>query len=334
MTRDQIVLRLQQDYAARREENHRVFEERVHAACDKCPGLREVIAARQEALMAGIRRGILSPSKDTHANDSLSSRLAEYNERIAQALQKGGLSQDALQPVYGCPTCRDEGYLYEPSRHMCACFESELNRRMMAELGLNQAQPQTFEAFDETLFSCEPLPQSGVSQRQMMIRNRNSCLQYADSFPDTPKRDMLLIGHSGLGKTYLLQAIAHRVAQRGFLPLYTSAYHFFEVARKAQFDNTAEPMNELLGAPLLLIDDLGTEPLFNNITVTQFFNLLNERQNAGLHTVISTNLSWADLRERYTERVTSRLLDTRNCEQLIFIGEDIRRKLGKSEGQA
>ena len=42
--------------------------------------------------------------------------------------------------------------------------------------------------------------------------------------------------------------------------------------------------------PLLLIDDLGTEPLMENITVTQLFNLLNERQNRGKHTVISTNL--------------------------------------------
>ena len=42
----------------------------------------------------------------------------------------------------------------------------------------------------------------------------------------------------------------------------------------------------------------------NNVTVTQLFNLLNERQMSGRHTVLSTNLSMNELLERYTERYT------------------------------
>ena len=81
--------------------------------------------------------------------------------------------------------------------------------------------------------------------------------------------------------------------------------------------------------PLLLIDDLGTEPLMENITVTQLFNLLNERQNAKRHTVISTNLSVLELKARYTERITSRLLDETSCKLVKFIGEDIRTRTVK-----
>ena len=80
-----------------------------------------------------------------------------------------------------------------------------------------------------------------------------------------------------------------------------------------------------MDAPLLLIDDLGTEPLMNNVTVTQLFNLLNERQLAGRHTVISTNLNPRELQERYTERIASRLLDESSCARLGFVGGDIRR---------
>ena len=95
-------------------------------------------------------------------------------------------------------------------------------------------------------------------------------------------------------------------------------------------DNDPEPIADMMRTPLLLLDDLGTEPLMNNITVTQLFNLLNERQMAGRHTVISTNLSLSELKDRYTERITSRLLDGRDCRRLTFIGEDIREKLGKN----
>lgn len=332
MNRDQIVLELQQRFAARREENQRTYEERVHAACEKCPGLRQLLDARREALMTGIRRGILSDRKSETANEGLPNAFAEYNAKIAAVLSQNGLEPNALQPIYTCSACRDEGYLYEPARHMCACFEKELNQRLMEELGPVTARPQTFEAFNEKLFSQEPIPPHGVSQRQAMIRHRNLCQEYADSFPDTPTRDMLFVGQSGLGKTYLLQAIAHRVAARGILPLYISAYRWFETARKSYFENNPEQLVALMTAPLLLIDDLGTEPLMANITIPQLFNLLNERQIAGRHTVISTNLEITELRERYTERITSRLLDSGSCRKLTFIGDDVRERLGKSEG--
>ncbi len=334
MTREQIVLAMQQEYALRREENQRVFEQRSLDACEKCPGLQGLLTARREALMQGVRRGILADRKDPEANASLSQALALLNEKVASALQAVGLPADALQPVYTCALCRDEGYLYEPSRHQCACFEAELNRRMMAELGLAQGAPKTFEAFDETLFTTEPIAPHGVSQRQMMLKNRKICQQYADAFPETDSRDLLFVGPSGLGKTFLLQAIAHRVAQRGHLPLYTSAYRWFETARKAYFENDPEQLSGLMNAPLLLLDDLGTEPLMANITITQLFNLLNERQLAGRHTVISTNLTLPELKDRYTERISSRLLDRRDCKQLTFFGDDIRKRLGKAEAGA
>ena len=85
---------------------------------------------------------------------------------------------------------------------------------------------------------------------------------------------------------------------------------------------------------LLLIDDLGTEPLMNNVTVTQLFNLLNERQMAGRHTVISTHLAMSELQERYTERISSRFLDATGCRRLVFIGADIRRNLKRKAAEA
>ena len=152
------------------------------------------------------------------------------------------------------------------------------------------------------------------------------CLRYADSFPDTRVRDLLMMGKSGLGKTFLMQCIAHRVAERGYLPTYVSAYRFFETARQAYMDNDGARLRPLMEAELLLIDDLGTEPLMNNVTVTQLFNLLNERQMSGRHTVLSTNLSMNELQERYTERVTSRLLDKGACLRVGFVGGDVRRE--------
>jgi DNA replication protein DnaC len=57
---------------------------------------------------------------------------------------------------------------------------------------------------------------------------------------------------------------------------------------------------------LLLIDDLGTE--YNNAYVsTQLFNCLNERHLRKKATLISTNLSLGEIRDRYSDRVFSRI---------------------------
>ena len=85
------------------------------------------------------------------------------------------------------------------------------------------------------------------------------------------------------------------------------------------------PARDLLRADVLMMDDLGSEPLMENITIHSLFNLLNERRADCLGTIFSTNLSLKELRERYSERITSRLLDAQQCTVFHFVGDDVRR---------
>lgn len=330
MTREQIILELQQEYAARREENMRIYERRRSEACEKCPGLEQVLDARHAAVLQGVRTSLMNRFKKPGENAELPNAMVLMNQRIQELLREGGLPADALEPVYTCTACKDEGYLYDPSRHMCTCMRQELNRRMLAELGLGAAG-NTFENFDESLFSDEVPEGDRLSQRQRAVLARNTCLAYADAYPDTATPNLLLSGKSGLGKTYLLHAIAHRLVERDQMPVYTSAYHLLEVARRAYFENDSEKLAEMMNAPILLIDDLGTEPMLQNVTIEQLFNLINERQLKRRHTVISTNLTMAEFKQRYTERIASRLLDESSWRRLVLTGDDVRKKLKRSK---
>ena len=80
----------------------------------------------------------------------------------------------------------------------------------------------------------------------------------------------------------------------------------------------------LLETPLLLVDDLGTEPLMRNITVEYLFLLINERMEAGLSTMVTTNLNPAQILERYGERVCSRLFDRASALAIRLEGKDLR----------
>ena len=167
----------------------------------------------------------------------------------------------------------------------------------------------------------------GTTQRTMMKLALNKCKGWSESYPKVQTRDMVLTGKSGLGKTYLLHCMAKVLLERGYHVILLSAYRFLEIARRTYLgrDNGDGEMESLMEADVLMIDDLGTEPFMENITIVQLFNLLNERQLANRATIISTNLNEKDLRERYTERVASRLLDKRTCTVIPFAGEDIRR---------
>ena len=325
MVRDKMILALQEEYEARRAANLIAYDGRVDEICAKVDGLRELLDSRRTMLMSGIRNAFYTDRKKEGANAGTSNALQKLNREINALLKANGLKPSVLDPVYTCAVCRDEGYVYDPSRRMCECFEKELNRRMLRELGLNDEH--TFENFDLDIFQKDaPSP---ISQRQVMLRNRDICESYADSFPGTAFYDILFTGQSGLGKTYLVHAIAHRVTARGFTVQYVSAFKLLEIMRRSYFENNTGLLDTLIQVPLLLIDDLGTEPLMENITVTQLFNLLNERQNRKKHTVISTNLTIPELKARYTERITSRLLDESRCKTLKFIGDDVRPTLKK-----
>src|SRR5699024_7769102 len=83
-------------------------------------------------------------------------------------------------------------------------------------------------------------------------------------------------------------------------------------------------LNYIFSVDVLIIDDLGTETRRNNYTQEDLFNILNERMLAKKHTFLSTNLSLADIRDRYSDRISSRLFDTTNTILIRFIGEDLR----------
>ena len=97
-------------------------------------------------------------------------------------------------------------------------------------------------------------------------------------------------------------------------------YHsFFEEGRTL-------PMNALIAADLLVIDDLGAEQNIRNVTVPYLCNLLSERGMRGRSTLITSNLSQEELLSRYAERVFSRIFDKRLSTTLSLGGGDGRLK--------
>ncbi len=319
MTRSEHIRALLEEYARLRAQNEADLDARIAEAEARDP---EIARLRQENvnLAMDTMRSIMAlddQSARVEAAQRMRDRGVANNHEIRRRLRAIGMAEDALERHYRCSVCKDTGYVGDAPARFCECFEARLRARCHEDGSMAGVDEQNFGAFDLNRFPEEN------GQRAQMAGARRVCEDYADRFPDTRYRNLLLTGAGGLGKTYLLSCIYARVMDRGLSAVRITAFRLFEAMRR-QHMGTDEDFTSLTEAPLLLIDDLGTEPMMRNITVEYLFTLLTERIGARRHTVIATNLNPVQLQERYGERVSSRLLDRSICGAIQLKGKDLR----------
>ncbi len=301
-------------------------QKRIRAELEKDRRREEVFARIPElqALDMRKRRLIVSRFRAKRAGEEaedISSQVQAIEARMREMLKGNGYSADYLENVYECPQCGDTGVL--PQGKRCPCFTKRLLERLYRSASLEGAQEQTFERFDDGIFSRERDPQTGVSPYEAMQNIKKYCLRYAETFPRNKKPNILFSGQTGTGKTFLLNCMAGRILERGYSVLSITASRLIEVLRKAAFEGGGA-LERLYEIDLLIIDELGMEPMLNNVVVEYLFMVINERCRSGKALLISTNLTPDQLAQRYTERIASRLLDTQNSRCLRFIGDDLR----------
>ena len=322
MTRSEHIRALQEEYAQQRARNEAELNRRVAEACAARPEIAQLRAESSRLAFESLRRilGQNTQAQRRAIAEDMKKRGQAVNARIDALLAEAGLPADALRLRFRCPVCQDTGYVGEAPARFCECFEKRLRQRLFEDGSMAGLDTQNFEHFDESVF-----PEAD-GQRAMMLKVRDFCERYADSFPDIRPRNLLLMGEGGLGKTFLLNCVCERVSSRGFSAVRVTGFRLFEAMRQQHFGqgDGDQGYDALIEAPLLLIDDLGTEPMMRNITVEYLFTLLNERINARRHTVIATNLTPVQIKNRYGERVASRLLDKTVCGAIQLRGKDLR----------
>ena len=318
--REDLLNELTAEYEAQRARNDREENARRDKIRRDFPDIEKRLLER-EGLVFGTIRNILDGNAGA---ENLTEKMQALNDEIEQMLRENGLPADYLSPVYKCAKCRDTGYTGDPVREPCECLKRAYQQKLRDLIGLGKNAEETFETYNAQIIPEVPVGDSEITQRDLSKIARTCCEKWADSYPEVQSRDMLLTGPSGLGKSFLMHAMAARLIERGINVLMISAYSFLQMARKSHFE-TEDGVRELMDVPVLMVDDLGSEPLMQNITVEQLFHLINERQRRGLSTVISTNLTLPELKDRYTERIVSRLNDPKNCQIIVLEGRDLRK---------
>jgi len=324
MDRAQLIRELQDEYTRKRGLRRAEADARLRDAIARDPKIGE-IRARASAIAVGAMRDMMrveGEEKRRAIAEKMRADGLENNRALREHLAGLGLPENWLEERYDCEKCRDTGLTEDIPARFCECFENALRLRMFEDGSMAGLGEQNFAAFDDELV----LRLNSEEDANRILMAKAYCRDFADNYPANRPSGIILSGPGGVGKTFLLNCIFARVCERGLSGVRISAYRMHEVMRKKHFgtENDAESFESLIETPLLMIDDLGTEPLLKNITVEYLFTLLNERNAAKRATVIATNLSIDKIKERYGERVSSRMLDKNRFMRIPLRGSDLR----------
>ena len=245
---------------------------------------------------------------------SLADKLQEIAAKKAALLKEAGYPADYLTLQYDCPDCKDTGYI---DNKKCHCLRQKEIHILYQQSHLDQLlKTNRFDLMSTNYYKGEDLEHFNGAVA--------ACRKFIEHFDNY--ENLFFYGTVGTGKSFLSICTAGELLKKGHSVLYFSSSSLFETISSYVFgqDNKTAYhhfLDDLYGCEVLLIDDLGTE-MTNNFVASQLFSLLNERDLRRKATIISTNLSLKELRDRYSDRIFSRITSSYTIMKLT--GPDIR----------
>ena len=313
---------LLKEYEKKRFYLEKEFINKKNELYGKHPRLEE-IETELSLIAITISKNILKKDSSIDIPGLKSKSLLLKKERLS-ILDSANLSIDILSPLYECSLCKDTGYV---NSSICTCLKQKILNIEYNKSNINNINKETFETFNLDFYSNKidmAKYNSDISPRENVKNIKNISLNFIKCFDDINEKSLIFTGNSGIGKTFLSNAIAHELLKLEKTVLYQTSPILFDTIINYRFgknDISKSIYENIYNVDLLIIDDLGTENL-NSIVLSEIFNVINTRLLNNKKTVISTNLSLNDLFKKYEERIISRIIG--NYTTCKFFGEDIR----------
>lgn len=314
----EVVKRARERLAQAREDRESENRQHLAEAYARVPRIREIDMQLRRTMAQAAQAAFLQGSDGRElleqARQENLSLQREREELVRQYFEEGYLDDSPI-----CRLCGGTGYV---GSTMCECLTELCRQEQKKEISI-LAGKESFSQFRLDYYPDRIDPMYGASPRTIMERNFQTCRKYAMYFGQNAG-NLLFVGGTGLGKTFLSACIARTVADRGFSVAYETSAHLFGNLEKARFNPTEDSRREAekyTACDLLILDDLGTEMPGQFVTAA-LYSLLNDRILAGKPMVISTNLNVEEMSRRYSPQIASRLHG--GFARLTFVGEDIR----------
>lgn len=309
----------------RRADAENAAKERCEELYKKCPDLKYIDGKLASTGSMIAKAFGASPEDAAKILEKLRKDHAALNKEKKAILSAMGLPEDYLQIHYTCEKCEDKGFYEERDEKkgvshgtkLCTCH-IELLKKLASE-EMSKQTPLELSSFDDFDLSYYEDNKEAFEQMKHIF---NESVSYSRNFT-LASPSLLFHGRTGLGKTHISLSIANEVIKKGFNVVYGSVNNFFAKIEYEKFSkgNDTYTLDLLCDADLLILDDLGME-FATTFTNSVLYTIINTRICKGLPTIISTNLSLYELRDKYHESIVSRIVGKYvTCE---FMGKDVR----------
>ena len=319
---------ISREYELKRTEADRQYEIQINKVYEDNPDLSKIDSEIRALGIKASKLSILQKDKSNKSKISeLLNQIEELKEKKNKIIKKTGV---ALEPKYNCDKCHDTGYITRNFvTERCSCMKQKLIDISFNKSNLLNLGKDTFEKFDYTLFSDKANTDKyavNISPRENIKKIYKISKDFVDNFEKDDTQNLLFIGSTGTGKTFLSSCIANEIIKKGYTVLYQTTPILLDSIFEYKYNDdnkiSRELYNNIYNANLLIIDDLGTE----NSTPAKFaelFAIINERlKNPKTKTVISSNFDLDKLSKFYDSRLVSRFIG--NYKICKFFGEDLR----------
>lgn len=156
-------------------------------------------------------------------------------------------------------------------------------------------------------------------------------IEFVANYTETPNifhKGLYLSGSFGVGKTYLLGAIANKLAEKGIKVTLVHMPSFaVEIKNSIGKNTTMEKVDALKKAPVLMIDDIGADQLSSWFRDDVLGVILQYRMQEELPTFFSSNIALDDLEEFYLTQNTRGELEPlkakRIMERIRFLVDEV-----------
>lgn len=229
----------------------------------------------------------------------------EAKVKLESYLLQHGLED---KPKYSCEKCSDSGLV---GFELCDCVKQEMSRLMIKDSGFNK-----LEDFEKSI---DTLPDNNSGIRTLYLKMRTYCSGKAPT-----KNLICLSGGVGTGKTHLTKCMAKEFISKGKTVNFVTSQKLSQDMKKISKGECEDLWQTYLKTEVLFVDDFGAETIFRGSTLELMHVLISERKSSGLQTILTTNLTMSEIKNKYGERIFSRIADVHTSICVDVEGEDLR----------
>lgn len=322
-----LVNELLKEYEKKRFQKEQLVEDRMKELILKHKGLAKIEDEIQKVATENIKSIFSNPKDKNKKLKNLEKELSALQKQKDQFIKKLKLPKGYLEIEYDCDKCKDTGYIKVKNKlERCSCLKQKIININYNKSNLNLLEQENFNNFnlkyysdksDKEKYGTNKSPRKNMEEIEKLSKN------FVKNF-EKDKTNLLFSGDTGLGKTYLINAISKEILEKGYTVFYQKAPNMLDKLMQIKYEDSKEYnalIDSILNVDLLVIDDL-TEKTTDSKNI-ELFTIIDYRLNNSKSTIISTNLTLEEMQDIYEDRVISRIIGNYIIKR--FYGEDIRK---------